>query len=112
MNAYCSLLRSHTPQEELKEDGCLLREQYMAEQIAKACREYGKVLVVTGGFHVDGLKGLLSEKDGELSYVGDCEDLFSHREALCICFCSADNRRLRSASGPGFPEGFPRREGR
>lgn len=71
MNAYCSLLRSHTPQEELKEDGCLLREQYMAEQIAKACREYGKVLVVTGGFHVDGLKGLLSEKDGELSYVGD-----------------------------------------
>ena len=35
MNAYCSLLRSHTPQEELKEDGCLLREQYMAEQIAR-----------------------------------------------------------------------------
>lgn len=70
MSAYCGLSRSHTPVEELLEDGCLLREQYMAQQIAKASREYPKILVVAGGFHTDGLKVLLAETEGGFSYTG------------------------------------------
>lgn len=64
MNIYCYLTRSHTPKEELEADGCLLREQYMAEQISRASRTCKKILVVTGGFHTYGIMELL-EKNGK-----------------------------------------------
>ena len=35
MLTYCGLSRMHTPKEELEADGCLLRERYMAQQIAE-----------------------------------------------------------------------------
>ena len=60
MYTYCTLAREHTPREEMEEDGCLLRERYMAEQIAEASREFERILVVTGGFHTKGLEELLS----------------------------------------------------
>lgn len=63
MSVYCYLSRSHTPREELEADGCLLREQYMAEQIAGASEAYKKILVVTGGFHTYGIMELLKEND-------------------------------------------------
>ncbi len=70
MGNYCRLSREHTPKEELEEDGCLLRERYMAEQIAKASEDFRKILVVTGGFHTYGLLELLSEEEGRLRYRG------------------------------------------
>lgn len=54
---YCVLSRANTDPVTMREDGCLAREAYMREQIAKARKEYKKVLVVTGGFHVAGLVG-------------------------------------------------------
>lgn len=63
MSVYCYLSRSHTPTEELEADGCLLRERYMAEQIAQASGKYKKILVVTGGFHTYGIMEL-QKSDG------------------------------------------------
>ena len=59
IHIYCALTRSHTSREELEADGCLLRERYMAEQIAKASKDYQRILVVTGGFHTSGIIELL-----------------------------------------------------
>ncbi len=65
MYLYCTLLREHTKVEELEEDGCLLREQYMAGQIASMSKQYSRMLVVTGGFHTSGLMALLEEAKEE-----------------------------------------------
>ena len=65
MTTYCSLSRSHTSKEELETDGCLMREKYMAEQIAKASKTYQKILVVTGGFHTDGIRELLEHQTSD-----------------------------------------------
>ncbi len=67
MLTYCGLSRKNTPKEEMEEDGCLLRERYMARQIAEASANYKRVLVVTGGFHTYGLLELLTWKDGRLT---------------------------------------------
>ena len=64
MRVYCGLSRSHTLAEELEADGCLLRERYMAQQIAGASEKYRKILAVTGGFHTDGLRTLLEYQEG------------------------------------------------
>ena len=64
MLCYCSLSRQHTPREEMGADGCLLRERYMAWQIAEASQEYKRLLVVTGGFHTPGLMELLEQAPG------------------------------------------------
>lgn len=68
MGFYCGLARENTPQEEMEADGCLLRERYMAQQIAKAAKTYKKILVVTGGFHTSGLKELLISIPGQEPY--------------------------------------------
>lgn len=62
---YCTLSRIHTPKEEMEEDGCLLREQYMAEQIGEMAVKYKRILAVTGGFHTYGLMELLSKGKAE-----------------------------------------------
>lgn len=66
--AYCALARENTPLEELRRDGCLARERFMARRIRERARQAasgkGTVLVVTGGFHTPGLKALL-ESVGE-----------------------------------------------
>ena len=66
MYTYCCLAREHTPGEEMEADGCLLRERYMAEQIAAASREFKRILVVTGGFHTKGLQQLLGLEGGSV----------------------------------------------
>lgn len=62
---YCRLARESTPAKVLQEEGCLEREAYMAGKIvqwaAKEKRNWYRILVVTGGFHVPGIKELLSE---------------------------------------------------
>lgn len=70
MFAYCTLSRTHTPKEELEAEGCLLRERYMARQIAEASGQYKKILVVTGGFHTYGLMELLHEDGAEMKLHG------------------------------------------
>lgn len=80
MLTYCILSRENTPAEELKEDGTLLRERYMAEEIAGASKDYKRILVVTGGFHSYGLWELLSrQQDGTYACTGEPVKL--HREA-------------------------------
>lgn len=79
MLTYCILSRKNTPGEELEEDGTILRERYMAKQIAEASKNYKKILVVTGGFHSYGLWELLSKKqDGTYAFTGKPVKL--HRE--------------------------------
>ena len=70
---YCGLSRLYTSREELEEDGCALRERYMAEQIARASETYQRILVVTGGFHTYGLGKLLEKREGAagLRFVGE-----------------------------------------
>ncbi len=82
MFAYCYLSRLHTPREELLADGCLFREQFMAEQIAKASEEYSRILVVTGGFHTYGLMELLRQEEAEkgLSLAGEALKLHKIEE--------------------------------
>ncbi len=64
---YCRLVRENTSEEELKEEGCLARESYMAASILERIEkreqtgEVYRVLVVTGGFHTPALQKLLEE---------------------------------------------------
>ena len=64
---YCSLARDNSKEEELKAEGCLARERYMADRIAEyakaAAPENDTILVVTGGFHTPALKALLTGGD-------------------------------------------------
>lgn len=62
MFAYCSITRKNTPYEEMLENGCLVRESFMADNIRKAAAEHNRTLVVTGGFHSYGLYQLLEGK--------------------------------------------------
>lgn len=67
MYTYCSLIRRDVTEEELSDDGTIVREQYMAANIRKSMDTYKRVLVVTGGFHTPGLIKLL---EGDLPTVG------------------------------------------
>lgn len=71
MSVQCGLTRIHTPREEMEKDGCLLRERYMAQQIAEASRSFHKILVVTGGFHTYGLLELLSDENAQKETSGE-----------------------------------------
>lgn len=59
MHTYCMIQRDGTTEEEMKADGTLARESHMAKRISEAMQKYGKVLVVTGGFHSLGIKRLI-----------------------------------------------------
>lgn len=63
--AYCGLIRENTPEESLRKEGCLAREQKMADNIltyAKSAGKNKKILVVTGGFHTPALKEQIALK--------------------------------------------------
>lgn len=55
MNLYCLLARQSTPEPEMLADGCLARETHMARRICEAAAKHRRVLVVAGGFHIEGL---------------------------------------------------------
>lgn len=72
---YCRQARESTPPEELREEGCLAREAYMARNILEKARElaqaeqkaadaHSRILVVTGGFHTPALAQRLKESGG------------------------------------------------
>ncbi|MGO0061944.1 DUF5682 family protein [Brevibacillus fluminis] len=52
---YCYLSRQCYAEETLAAEGHLIREAHMKMRIAEAREKYGKILVVTGGFHTYGL---------------------------------------------------------
>ena len=56
MLALCHYSRVEYPQGLLEEEGCLARENHMAAEIRRAMEEYGRVLVITGGFHTAALR--------------------------------------------------------
>lgn len=56
---YCYYSRKNTPKEELLYHGDNCREYFMAESIRQAMKEYGKVLVVTGGIHTIALAEMI-----------------------------------------------------
>ena len=55
LHAWCLSVRQETPREQLIREGCLAREAHMARRIRETMETYGRVLVVTGGFHTWGL---------------------------------------------------------
>lgn len=86
---HCELSRAYSSEEELRAEGCLQRETYMADRILevlaaspaqdKSETTRRKVLVITGGFHTPALRArLLSAWDREAA--GITEPI---REKLC-----------------------------
>lgn len=57
--ALCHYSRVEYPTEMLEEEGCTAREAFMAAEIHRAGKEFGRVLVVTGGFHTAALAELI-----------------------------------------------------
>lgn len=69
---YCRLARENTPPEALLEEGCLAREAHMAGRIAQwaskgsgSKEEWSRILVITGGFHTQGILERLSGEEWE-----------------------------------------------
>lgn len=78
---YCVLSRLTSEKRKLQEDGCLAREAYMYQNIRKAQENYGKILVVTGGFHTYGLLKLAeaaekSQKNSLHNIPDECQGVF------------------------------------
>ncbi|MGN1458432.1 MAG: DUF5682 family protein [Acutalibacteraceae bacterium] len=63
MMSYCYLSRQDTPYENMQNDGCIVREQYMAKNIKTYSEKYNRILVVTGGFHTYGLYTLINSSE-------------------------------------------------
>ena len=110
MLAYCRLTRSHTPWQEPEDDGCLLRERYMAQQIAQASRDFQRILVVTGGFHTPALTELVKWQEDHFEYIGERVKLHSFGEGeqgvypLAYSMEAADalNGYASGMQSPGF----------
>ena len=67
-NMYTYILRANSKQEDLQNEGTLIREQYMYEQILNAKKTYKKILVITGGFHTYGLIQLQNDKKSQIEF--------------------------------------------
>ncbi|OWR27412.1 hypothetical protein CDO73_22605 [Saccharibacillus sp. O23] len=89
--AYCTLSRMTYSPETLRSEGDLDREARMRAHIAEARAQFGRVLVVTGGFHTYGL------------IVGEAESGQADSEERSGAACG------RSAGSSGSPR--PSREG-
>ena len=59
---YCYFSRKNTAEQELMDQGNIIREHFMAENIKNAIKKYKKVLVVTGGIHTISLIDLITAK--------------------------------------------------
>ncbi|MBR1864770.1 MAG: hypothetical protein IJ806_11875 [Ruminococcus sp.] len=80
MHTYCILSRLGMSEEELRSDGTLAREAYMAGRISRAMKDYRRVMAVTGGLHSSGLWERIKrgETDGPKLHkiADDCQGVF------------------------------------
>lgn len=105
MYSYCYLIRQNTPEEEIKNDGCLIREQYMAANIIKAAKNHDRVMVVTGGFHTPGLFELInSDKVPSKIKLHNFSESIENVYAMAYSFEAADalNGYASGMQNPGF----------
>lgn len=106
MLTYCALSRESTPKEELEADGCLLRERYMAQKVAEASGQYGRILAVTGGFHTEGIWKLLKEEGSRLVYTGEPAPLHRLTEKEQGVYALAYSMEATDALN-GYASGMP-----
>lgn len=104
MLSYCYLTRENTPKEEMLEDGCIIRENFMAENILSAMEIYQKVLVVTGGFHTYGLSELVKSKNLQKIKLHHFDESIQNVYAMEYSFEAADalNGYASGMQNPGF----------
>lgn len=107
MMSYCYLTRQNTPNEIMENDGCLVRERFMASNIIEASKKYKRILVVTGGFHSYGLYSLISEnKDIKFPKLHSFDEKQQNVYAMVYSFEAADalNGYASGMQNPGFYE--------
>lgn len=98
MLAYCYLSKVDYNEELLEVEGCIAREKYMAQNIKKAREKYGKVLVVTGGYHTWGLIEFLQKENNIDLKVPDPGDTGTY--AMAYSFEESDQLN-------GYASGMP-----
>lgn len=107
MMSYCYLIRQNTPSEIMENDGCLVREKFMASNILEASKKYKRVLVVTGGFHSYGLYSLIhSDKDIKSPKIHSFDEKQQNVYAMAYSLEAADalNGYASGMQNPGFYE--------
>lgn len=107
MMSYCYLTRQNTPHNIMENDGCLVRESFMAKNILEASEKYKKVLVVTGGFHSYGLYSLIkSEKEIQAIKLHNFDKKQQNVYAMAYTLEAADalNGYASGMQNPGFYE--------
>lgn len=107
MMSYCYLTRQNTPNEIMENDGCLVREKFMASNIIQASKTYKRILVVTGGFHSYGLYSLIhSDKDIKPPKLHSFDEKQQNVYAMAYSLEAADalNGYASGMQNPGFYE--------
>lgn len=61
--SYCYISRLYSSEETLKNEACIAREIFMAQNIQAEMNKHNKVLVVSGGFHTYGIYKLLKSEN-------------------------------------------------
>ncbi|MDC7223965.1 MAG: DUF5682 family protein, partial [Spirochaetales bacterium] len=97
--AYCVYARQSYAPEELERDGTLAREAAMAQEIRDKGRQYGRLLILTGGFHTPGLVERLASEEEALPVASG---LSSQIYPMSYSFTSAD-QLSGYASGIPYP---------
>jgi hypothetical protein len=94
---YCIYARKDYTQEILDSDGSLAREFAMAEAVSEKQKKYEKTLVVTGGFHTEGILSFLNK---EQSYTLNKESLEANVYVMAYSFKATDQLN-------GYASGMP-----
>jgi hypothetical protein len=100
MNTYCVLSRRDTPEIQLQEDGCLAREAHMARRIREAAKEYKRILVVAGGFHIQGLMNPVTEPPELKKHPKLHQSVYPMRYSMSAC--DVLNGYASGMPSPGF----------
>ena len=96
--ALCHYSRVEQPEKMLEEDGCTEREGFMAREIQAAQAEFGRVLVITGGFHTTALAELTAKKLPAKKFKA------GKAESYLIAYSFAESDQLAGyASGMPYP---------
>lgn len=107
MMSYCYLTRQNTPQSIMENDGCLIRENFMASNILEASKSHKRILVVTGGFHSYGIYSLIkSEKKIKKPKLHSFDEKQQNVYAMVYTLEAADalNGYASGMQNPGFYE--------